>query len=168
MVLPLRQWNEYCVDMDITHCGMCGSDIHFIDEGWGPTDFPCVVGHEIVGVVTRVGEKVTNIKVGDRGGVGPESHSCQECDTCLEGHQNCCEQGYTGTYGGKLPNGDKTYGGYADKWRGDSRWVFKVPDNMSSADASSFFCAGVTTYAPLKKFGVNEKSVVGVLGIGKA
>ncbi|KAG2234682.1 chaperonin 10-like protein [Thamnidium elegans] len=166
MELPLAQWNEYSVDMNITHCGMCGSDIHTIDEGWGPTAFPCVVGHEIVGVVTRIGDKVTNIKVGDRGGVGPECYSCQKCPTCLEGYQNGCERGYTGTYNGKLPNGDKTYGGYADKWRGDSRWVFKVPDSMSSEDAACFFCAGVTTYAPLKKFNVNEKSIVGVLGIG--
>ncbi|GAA5817531.1 hypothetical protein MFLAVUS_011079 [Mucor flavus] len=135
-------------------------------KDWGPTEFPCVVGHEIVGVVTRVGDKVTNIKVGDRGGVGPVAYSCEECDACLEGHQNCCERGFVGTYNGRLPNGDKTFGGYADKWRGDGRWVFKVPDSMSSADAASFFCAGVTTYAPLKKFNVNEKSVVGVLGLG--
>ncbi|KAI8058869.1 chaperonin 10-like protein [Thamnidium elegans] len=158
MELPLREWDEYCVDMDITHCGICATDIHMINEGWGPTDFPCVVGHEIVGTITRIGQKVTHLKVGDRGGVGPECYSCQKCPTCLEGNQNCCERGYTGTYGGKLPNGDKTYGGYADKWRGDSRWVFKVPDSMSSEDAACFFCAG--------KFHVNEKSIVGVLGIG--
>ncbi|KAI9265502.1 chaperonin 10-like protein [Helicostylum pulchrum] len=166
MQLPLPQWNEHSVDMDISHCGMCGSDIHTLDEDWGPTAFPCVVGHEIVGIVTRVGDKVANIKVGDRGGVGPLAYSCQECDTCLEGHQNCCERVFVGTYNGNYPNGDKSFGGYADKWRGDGRWVFKVPDNMSSADASSFFCAGVTSYAPLKKFNVNEKSVVGVLGLG--
>lgn len=165
--MNLRKWDEDCVDLDITHCGICGSDVHTLDEGWGPTDFPCVVGHEIVGVVTRVGKDVKGIQVGDRAGVGPICESCGECDACKEGFENVCETACRTTYNNKWSTGDKTYGGYADKWRGNYRWVFKVPDNMSSEDAACFFCAGVTTYAPLKNNGVNEKSVVGVLGIGK-
>ncbi|KAI8095606.1 chaperonin 10-like protein [Thamnidium elegans] len=166
MELKLRTWDEDCVDIDITHCGICASDIYTIDEGWGPTDYPCVAGHEIVGIVTRVGKSVKKIQVGDRVGVGPECDSCRECGACKDGFENVCEKFATTTYNSKWPNGDKTYGGYANKWRGDYRWVFKVPNNMSNKDAACFFCAGITTYAPLKHGDVNEKSVVGVLGIG--
>ncbi|KAI7869821.1 chaperonin 10-like protein [Mucor mucedo] len=166
MELNLRGWDDNCVELDVTHCGMCGTDMHALDEDWGPTDFPCVVGHEIVGIVTRIGRNVTNLTVGDRGGVGPFAHSCHKCQTCLEGHENICENGFIGTYNANWDNGDKTYGGFANKWRGDYRWAFKVPDSMASEDAASFFCAGITSYAPLRNNGVNEKSVVGVLGIG--
>ncbi|KAG1440504.1 hypothetical protein G6F56_011895 [Rhizopus delemar] len=76
--LPLRTADDYSVDMDITHCGICGSDVHIQDSGWGPTDYPCVTGHEIVGVCTAVGKKVKNVKVGDRIGVGAQSGSCHE------------------------------------------------------------------------------------------
>lgn len=167
MELKLKTWDENCVEMNVTHCGICGSDVHSIAEDWGPNDYPCVPGHEIVGVITRIGKNVTNIQVGDRGGVGPECYSCEECATCLEGNQNVCEKGFTGTYLGRWPTGERAYGGFADKWRGDYRWVFKVPDSMSSKDAACFFCAGITTYAPLKKANINEKSVVGIMGIGK-
>jgi D-arabinose 1-dehydrogenase-like Zn-dependent alcohol dehydrogenase len=110
---------------------------------------------------------VTNLKIGDRAGVGPICWSCHECSNCLEGNTNICETGFTTTYNSKWPNGDTTYGGYADKWRGDYRWAFKVPDSMSSEDACCFYCSGVTTYMPMARNGVNEKSTVGVLGIGK-
>lgn len=166
MKLDLRKWDEDCVDIDITHCGICGSDIHTIDEGWGPTEFPCVAGHEIVGVVTRAGKNVKSIQVGDRVGVGPECESCGQCGACKAGFENVCEKLTVTTYNSHWHTGDKTYGGYADKWRGDYRWVFKVPDSMSNKDAACFFCAGITTYAPLKHGNVNEKSVVGVMGIG--
>lgn len=77
-----------------------------------------------------------------------------------------CRGAFTGTYNGIWPNGDKSFGGYADKWRGDSRFVFKIPDSMTNEVACTFFCAGVTTYGPLKRHGVNKDSVVGVMGIG--
>lgn len=164
--LQLRQWDEDCVEMNVTHCGICGSDVHTMDSNWGPTDYPCVVGHEIVGVVTRVGKNVTNLKVGDRAGVGAQSGSCHNCDACNSGNENVCIGGSTFTYNSKWANGDKSYGGYADKWRGDYRFAFKVPDNMSSAEASVFFCGGVTSYAPLKRSNLNSKSVVGIMGLG--
>ncbi|CAO3694509.1 unnamed protein product [Rhizopus stolonifer] len=164
--LPLRAADDYSVDMDITHCGICGSDIHTQDSGWGPTDYPCVTGHEIVGVCTAVGKKVKNVKVGDRIGVGAQSGSCHECKSCKNNEENLCLGVSTGTYNSRWPNGDKSFGGYADKWRGDSRFVFKVPENMPNEIAATFFCAGVTVYAPLKKHGVTKGSKVGVVGIG--
>jgi D-arabinose 1-dehydrogenase-like Zn-dependent alcohol dehydrogenase len=126
-----------------------------------------VVGHEIVGVVTRVGKNVTNLKVGDRAGVGAQCGSCHACEECDNHIENMCQKGSVHTYNSKWKNGDKTYGGYAEKWRGDYRFAFKVPDNLTSEIAATFFCAGVTTYAPMKRAGINEKSVVGVMGIGK-
>ncbi|GAA5796650.1 hypothetical protein HPULCUR_002024 [Helicostylum pulchrum] len=127
--LPLKNFDDDCVDMKVSHCGVCDSDIHTQNEDWGKTNFPCVTGHEIVGECTRVGPR-------------------------------------TSTYNSHYPNGDKSFGSYADKWRGHQRFVFKVPDNMTNEVAATFFCAGVTTYSPLKRYGVNSSSKVGVIGIG--
>lgn len=185
--MNLRAEDDYSVDMDITDCGICGSDIHTMDANWGVPKYPvCVVsisliikplfffsskhtqGHEIAGVCTRVGPKVKNVKVGDRIGVGAQSGSCHrpECTPCSTGWENLCRTQFIGTYNGLWANGDKSYGGYADKWRGDCRFVFKIPDNLSNEVACTFFCAGVTTYGPLKRHNVNSDSVVGVMGIG--
>ncbi|KAI8098627.1 chaperonin 10-like protein [Halteromyces radiatus] len=164
--LPLKAFDADSVEMKISHCGICGSDIHTMDSGWGPTNYPCVVGHEIVGVATRVGENVKKFKVGDRIGVGAQSFSCLNCNNCKDGYENLCENGLIGTYNGKWPNGDKTFGGYADKWRGHQHFVFKVPDHMTNEIAATFFCAGVTTYAPLKRYNVKKGDRVGVVGLG--
>ncbi|KAI8145723.1 chaperonin 10-like protein [Fennellomyces sp. T-0311] len=164
--LPLKRFQDDDVELAVTHCGICGSDLHTMDSGWGPTDYPCVVGHEIVGIVTRVGKNVTNLKVGDRAGVGAQSGSCLECPDCKNEEENLCRGCKSGTYNSRWPTGEKTYGGYADKWRGHQHFVFKVPDNMTNEVAATFFCAGVTTYAPLKKYGVTKGSRVGVIGVG--
>ncbi|KAL0089796.1 chaperonin 10-like protein [Phycomyces blakesleeanus] len=164
--LPLKAFDDYAVDMDITHCGICGSDIHTIDSGWGPTDYPCVVGHEITGICTRVGKKVQKVKVGDRIGVGAQSGSCLKCEDCKSGNENVCMKGIVYTYSSYWENGDKSYGGYADKWRGHEHFIFKIPDNMSNEIAATFFCAGVTTYSPLKHYNVKPGDKVGVIGIG--
>jgi D-arabinose 1-dehydrogenase-like Zn-dependent alcohol dehydrogenase len=107
------------------------------------------------------------LKVGDRAGIGAQCSSCHKCQHCTEGNENLCVNSFITTYNHKWENGDKTYGGYADKWRGDCRFAFKVPDSMTSEIACTFFCGGVTTYAPLKRTGVNENSIVGVMGLGK-
>ncbi|KAI8069066.1 chaperonin 10-like protein [Gilbertella persicaria] len=166
--LQLRQWTEDCVEMNITHCGICASDVHTLEEGeeWGSTNYPCVVGHEITGIVTRVGKNVTHLRVGDRAGVGAQCGSCHECDHCKSGNENLCFRNMVTTYNSKWENGDKTYGGYADKWRGDCRFAFKIPDHLSNEVAATFFCAGVTTYAPLKRANVNSESTVGIMGLG--
>ncbi|EIE83057.1 hypothetical protein G6F46_009108 [Rhizopus delemar] len=165
MQLPLRPWDESSIELKITHCGICGSDVHTLDSGWGPTDYPCVVGHEIAGVVTKVGKNVKKLKVGDRAGLGPICGSCQSCTRCSAGNDNLCAKMF-GTYNDHWLTGEKTYGGYADKWRGDQQFVCKIPDNMTNENASTFLCAGVTTYAPLKRWNTGPGSVVGVLGIG--
>jgi D-arabinose 1-dehydrogenase-like Zn-dependent alcohol dehydrogenase len=132
--LPLKTWDEDDVEIQITDSGICGSDVHTLDSNWGPTLYPAVVGHEIAGIVTKVGQNVTKVKVGDRAGVGPICYACGQCDSCLNGKPNVCAKGIITTYNsryGKISsklnelkiinnvtaNGDKTYGGYADIWR---------------------------------------------------
>ncbi|KAG2213946.1 hypothetical protein INT47_001215 [Mucor saturninus] len=167
MELKLKEWDADSIELNITHCGLCASDVHALDEDWFPSDFPCVFGHEIVGTVTRIGENVKHLKVGDRAGVGAQSGSCHQCEACLDGQPNLCLEDYLYTFGSRWPNGDKTYGGFADKWRGDHRFTFKVPDDMTSEIAATFFCAGITTFAPLRRANIIPgESVVGIMGIG--
>ncbi|EEH36445.1 mannitol dehydrogenase [Paracoccidioides lutzii Pb01] len=162
------------IEIKVTHCGICGSDIHTLRSGWGPTDYPCVVGHEIVGHITRVGSGVSSLtspsrhlKVGDRVGIGAQSDSCRHphCPECAFGLENHCQK-QTGTYGGRFRDGSKSYGGYASRWRGPAWFAFKIPDNLPSAAAAPLLCAGITVYSPLVKNGAGPGKSVGVIGIG--
>ena len=164
-----KKFEETDIDIEISHCGICGSDIHTLQSGWGPTDYPCVVGHEIVGKATRVGSKVTNgVKVGDRVGVGAQCGSCLrgDCAECSNGYENYCSKGSTHTYNGKWPTGEKSYGGYAKYWRGNNHFVFKIPDAIPSQEAAPMLCGGVTVYSPLKQNGAGPGKRVGIVGIG--
>lgn len=165
-----KPFTETDVQIRITHCGICGSDAHTVRSGWGPTDYPCVVGHEIVGIVEEVGSAVgSSFKVGDRVGVGPQSDSCglKSCDMCSSGRENYCDK-QTGTYNSRFRDRarSKAYGGYADRWRGPARFVFHIPDGLSSSQAAPLLCGGVTVWAPLKKYGAGPGVSVGVIGMG--
>lgn len=143
--------------------------MHVLRSGWGPTDYPVVVGHEIVGKAVRVGKDVkTGIKVGDRVGVGAQSGSCLrgDCDQCQHDDEQYCKNAFTMTYGGKYPSGAKAQGGYAKFWRGQGHFVFRIPDSIPSEEAAPMLCGGVTVYAPLKQNGVGPGKRVGVIGIG--
>jgi alcohol dehydrogenase (NADP+) len=133
-----KTWTESDVDIKISHCGICGSDIHTLRSGWGETNYPCVVGHEIVGRAVKVGSEVKGIKVGDRVGVGAQSGACMnhkgDCEECADGYVNHCPH-MVNTFDGTFENGDKSYGGYADYNRAKGDFVIKIPDSISSADA---------------------------------
>ncbi|KAF1815199.1 putative zinc-binding alcohol dehydrogenase [Eremomyces bilateralis CBS 781.70] len=167
-----KAWEETDVDIKVTHCGVCGSDIHTLrsDRTQGPTDYPCVVGHEIVGRAVRVGSQVKHVAVGDRVGVGAQSDSCRNrkgpCEECSAGLENHCRNGTTDTYNSKHQNGDKSYGGYATYSRVPGHFVFKIPDGLRSADVAPMLCGGITTYAPLKRNGCGPGKAVGVVGVG--
>ena len=139
-----------------------------LSSGWGATDYPIVVGHEIVGKAVRVGKKVSGIKEGDRVGVGAQSGSClrADCDTCQNDMEQHCRNGNIGTYGSKWPSGDKSWGGYASHWRGQGHFVFKIPDEIPSQDAAPMLCGGITVFSPLKQNGCGPGKRVGIVGIG--
>ncbi|KAE8418586.1 chaperonin 10-like protein [Aspergillus pseudocaelatus] len=166
-----KAWEETDIDIRITHSGICGSDLHTLRSGWGPTMYPCCVGHEILGVAVRVGSQAEgNIKVGDRVGVGAQNDSCQgrkgDCEECASGLEQYCPNLMGGTYNSKHWNGDKSYGGYALYHRSPSRFVIKIPDAIPSAMAAPMLCGGITTYSPLRHNGCGPGKKVGIIGVG--
>ncbi|KAG0172638.1 hypothetical protein DFQ28_003109 [Apophysomyces sp. BC1034] len=164
--IDLASFHDWSVEMDVLCCGICGTDIHVFDSGWGPSRYPVVCGHEFVGRVTRVGKNVTHLKEGDRAGVGCQSGSCHKCDLCKNGRENVCEDRMIWTFNDFLDTGERANGGFADKWRGDGRFAVKIPDELASEVAASFMCGGVTTYNALRKNHVGPGSSVAVLGLG--
>ncbi|MBT2549756.1 NAD(P)-dependent alcohol dehydrogenase [Arthrobacter sp. ISL-65] len=156
------------VEIAIEFCGLCHSDVHATRGEWGSQNYPLVPGHEIVGRVSRVGSDVLDFQPGDRVGVGCMVDSCRECESCLEGLEQYCERGLTGTYGAKdARNGDAvTQGGYSTSVVVDRRYVLRVPENLDPAAAAPLLCAGITTFSPLRHFGVRKGHVVGVVGLG--
>ncbi|KAF3802663.1 NADP-dependent alcohol dehydrogenase 7 [Colletotrichum gloeosporioides] len=164
-----KAWTENDVDIQISHCGICGSDLHTLRSGWGKTDYPCCVGHEIVGKAVRVGSNVRHIRLGDRVGVGAQARSClrTDCPDCSRGEENACVRERVDTYGSIYPNGEgKSMGGYADYNRTNGRFVFKIPDGLPSEAAAPMLCGGITVYAPLKNYGCGPGKTVGIIGLG--
>lgn len=157
------------VAIDITHCGVCHSDLHQVDDDWDNTVYPCVPGHEIVGIVSEVGEGVEKFNKGDRVGVGCMVNSCQTCAACQRGDEQYCEgsRSATLTYNGpKKPDGTNSYGGYTDAIVVREEFVLRIPDALSSEAAAPILCAGITTYQPMKHFGLKPGQTLGVAGIG--
>jgi uncharacterized zinc-type alcohol dehydrogenase-like protein len=156
------------VEIAIEFCGLCHSDVHATRGEWGSQNYPLVPGHEIVGTVRRVGSAVDDFSPGDRVGVGCIVDSCRECESCLDGLEQYCENGMTGTYGAKdRRNADAiTQGGYSSSVVVDRRYVLRVPESLDPAAVAPLLCAGVTTYSPLRHFDVEEGDVVGVVGLG--
>lgn len=164
-----RKLGEEDVEVKISHCGICASDLHTAFQEWGPVELPVVVGHEIVGVVTAAGSK-SSLKVGDRVGVGAQVFSClnrhnENCSRCKADHTPHCTKGVL-TYHSKYVDGEVSKGGYADRIRVDSNFAFKLPENLESANAAPLLCAGITVYTPLKQHNVTKGTRVGVIGIG--
>ncbi|PYI24829.1 GroES-like protein [Aspergillus violaceofuscus CBS 115571] len=136
-----------------------------------PTPYPCCVGHEIVGIVVRVGTQVKGLEIGDRVGVGPQSDSCRgrvdgHCVQCSTGNEKYCTKLWTGTYAGRYLDGSMSYGGYALHNRVPSHFAVKIPEALSSAAAAPMLCAGATVYAPLKQYGCGPGKKIGIIGVG--
>jgi len=165
--LERRALGAHDVRLDITHCGVCHSDLHTARNEWGGTKYPCVPGHEIVGVVAEIGASVTGFTLGQRGAIGCIVDSCRACEPCRECEEQFCEKGMTGTYNGaeKLTGGI-TYGGYSKSIVCDARYVLRVPDALDSARTAPLLCAGITTYSPLKHWKVGPGQKVGIVGLG--
>ncbi|MBN7136749.1 hydroxyacid dehydrogenase [Lysobacter enzymogenes] len=156
--------------IDILYCGVCHSDIHQARDEWGGSIFPMVPGHEIVGRVAQVGANVRTFKTGDAVGVGCFVDSCRECAQCKAGEEQYCDQGMTGTYNAKeRGTGAPTYGGYSTRITVDQAYVLRIPESIPLDRAAPLLCAGITTYSPLRHYGVkagDELAVVGLGGLG--
>jgi alcohol dehydrogenase (NADP+) len=164
-----RDPTEHDVQMEILFCGICHSDVHQARNEWSnvmPTAYPCVPGHEIVGRVTKVGPAVKKFKVGDLGAVGCMVDSDRTCPECKTGLEQFCPN-FVLTY--NFPDkhtGKVTYGGYSDSIVVDEHFVLHVPANLNLAGAAPLLCAGITTYSPMKHWGVTKGKKVGVVGLG--
>jgi uncharacterized zinc-type alcohol dehydrogenase-like protein len=154
--------------IEITHCGICHSDLHSARNDWGFTTYPIVPGHEIVGTVTAIGDSVTRHAVGDRVAIGCMVDSCMECAHCeADLEQYCLDGGNTGTYNGiDRHDGSLTFGGYSERIVCREEFVLKVPASLPSAEAAPLLCAGITTYSPLRTWKIGPGSKVAVAGLG--
>lgn len=155
------------VSIDISFCGVCRSDLHQVKNDWGNTVYPCVPGHEIVGTVSEVGDSVSQFKPGDLVGVGCMIDACGECVSCKEGLEQYCENGWLGTYNGPIsPDGRNTFGGYSSNIVVKEHFVLRIPKEIKPQFVGPILCAGVTTYSPLKNWGVEAGDMVAVAGFG--
>jgi uncharacterized zinc-type alcohol dehydrogenase-like protein len=161
-LLPYRydpgELGPHDVEIAITHCGICHSDLHLISNDWGISQYPFIPGHEVVGNVAAIGSEVQNLQEGQRVGLGWQSNSCGQCEWCIRGLENLC------------PAAEGTCvhrnGGYADSVRASSRFVFPIPEALDSERAAPLLCGGITVYNPLRNHSINPSSRVGIVGIG--
>lgn len=161
---PLERWQYAEADLDphgveiaISHCGICHSDVHLVDNDWKSSTYPLVPGHEIIGTVKAVGSAVSHLTVGQRVGVGWQRTACLNCEQCMTGFEQQCDHSQDTCVG--------NYGGFAERIRTDSRFAFPIPDGLASETAAPLLCAGVTVYSPLSRY-AKHTSRVGVIGIG--
>ncbi|CAK0785409.1 hypothetical protein CVIRNUC_008618 [Coccomyxa viridis] len=167
-----RELGEEDIAIQIAYAGICHSDLHQIKNEWGNSKFPMVPGHEIVGIVTEVGSKAgSHFKVGDRAGIGCFVRACQDCELCHLGDDQYCPKMVV-TYNGSDwgDDGRPTQGGYSDKYIINHKFALKVPANLPLVEAAPLLCAGITTYSPMKHYGLDKKgqklAVVGLGGLG--
>ena len=146
------------VEIAITHCGICHSDLHLISNDWGISHYPFIPGHEVVGTVSAVGNEMRGLELGQRVGLGWQSNSCGVCEWCLRGLENLC------------PDAEGTcvhrHGGYADRVRANARFVIPIPEALGSEQTAPLLCGGITVYSPMRTHGINPSSRVGIVGIG--
>ncbi|MEO7198583.1 MAG: NAD(P)-dependent alcohol dehydrogenase [Dokdonella sp.] len=165
--LQRRAAGPHDVQIDIRYCGVCHSDLHQVRAEWGGGQFPMVPGHEIVGHVSAVGSAVTGFKVGDAVGVGCFVDSCRHCSACMAGEEQYCHEGMTATYNGVERDGHTpTQGGYSTRIVTDENYVLRIPDGIPLERAAPLLCAGITTYSPLRHFGLKAGDRIAVVGLG--
>lgn len=142
----------------VTHCGICHSDVHMIDNDWGMSTFPIVPGHEVEGEVLEVGSEVKHLRQGQRVGVGWQRSACLQCEQCLEGNENLCDE--------NRPLIATGPGGFADHLVVDAAFAFPLPDGLERGIAGPLLCGGITVYAALHHAGMTAGGQIGVIGVG--
>jgi len=165
-----REPRERDVVIEIKYCGICHSDIHQTRDEWSEYQeesiFPMVPGHEIAGVVSSVGSKVTKYKVGDKVGVGCFVDSCRTCAECKAGLEQYCTVHTVWTYNARDKEGTPTYGGYSDRIVVDENYVLRMPSNLPLDACAPLLCAGITLYSPLKHWNAGPGKKVAIVGLG--
>lgn len=170
----LAPWNferravgPYDVLINIRYCGVCHTDIHFVRNDWGISVYPLVPGHEIVGIVTKVGDRVEKFSEGNTVGVGCLVNSCGDCTNCNEGQEQYCLNGNTLTYSWpEKETGGITYGGYSNQIVVNENFVLRVSEQLPLENVAPLLCAGITTYSPLRRWRIGKGHKVGVAGLG--
>ena len=153
--------------IDILYCGVCHTDIHQVRDEWGGALFPMVPGHEIIGTVQKVGTEVQKWRTGDVVGVGCFVDSCRRCEACQSGEEQYCHEGATFTYNAVERDGvSRTYGGYSTRITVNQDYVLRIPRDIPAERAAPLLCAGITTYSPLRQFGVQRGDNVAIVGLG--
>lgn len=153
----------------VLYCGICHSDIHMVKNEWFEGEFPMVPGHEIIGIVDEVGEKVTKVKVGECVGIGCMVDSCMNCGGCKDKYEQFCVN-LSLTYGSKYQDGTTTFGGYGTYITANEHFILKIPDNLDKASAAPLLCAGITVFSPMIRHKMNKPgfklAVIGLGGLG--
>ncbi|KAJ8765579.1 hypothetical protein K2173_014701 [Erythroxylum novogranatense] len=161
-----RATGENDVKFKVLYCGICHGDLHMSKNDFGFSTFPVVPGHEIVGVVTEVGDKVEKFKVGDRVGVGCFAGSCRSCDYCKNDLENYCSE-MIFIFNGKYYDGTTTHGGFSDIMVTDEHFIVRIPDSVPLDAGAPLLCAGITVYSPLRYYGLDKPGThLGVVGLG--
>lgn len=155
-----QEIKENEVRLKVLYTSICHSDLATIREHWGKCNYPCCPGHEIIGEITKIGSGVTLVKVGDKVGVSPIRYSCNKCDYCTKGDTNLCNDRIF-LYG-------EYFGGYASHMQIDENWVFHIPAGIDITIMPPLLCAGITTYAPIKRYQKvgGSCAVIGIGGLG--
>ncbi|HTZ75731.1 MAG TPA: NAD(P)-dependent alcohol dehydrogenase [Candidatus Aquilonibacter sp.] len=160
-----RQPREHDVAIGIKFCGICHSDIHQVRNEWGNSVYPMVPGHEIAGIVTAIGSKVTKFKPGDKVGVGCFVDSCRHCAQCRSNEEQYCP-GLVVTYNYRTPQGELMQGGYSEKIAVDENYVLRMPESLPLDASAPLLCAGITLYSPLKHWSAGPGKKVAIIGLG--
>jgi uncharacterized zinc-type alcohol dehydrogenase-like protein len=145
-------------EIQVTHCGVCHSDLSMLDNEWGMSKYPFVPGHEVIGTVAALGDQAKGLKLGQRVGLGWSSNSCLSCHQCLSGDHHLCPTVQATIVG--------RHGGFADRVRAQWTWVRPIPEALDPAKTGPLFCGGVTVFAPLLIHNLPPTARVGVIGIG--
>ncbi|EMC96854.1 hypothetical protein BAUCODRAFT_70235 [Baudoinia panamericana UAMH 10762] len=161
----LKPFEDRDIDIAIECCGVCGSDVHTINGGWGDAPMPLCVGHEVIGKAVKVGKDVKTVKVGDRVGVGAQIQADLTCANCKADQENYCPNAVD-TYGAPYKDGTIAQGGYASHIRAHEYFTFKIPDAIESSIAAPMMCAGLTVYSPLVRLGAGPGKKVAIVGLG--
>lgn len=162
-----REPGDHDVRIDITHCGICHSDLHQVRNEWQNSVYPMVPGHEIVGRVVAAGKKVKDFKVGDLAGVGCMVDSCRKCANCKKGLEQHCQTRTSFTYNNTEQDGvTRTQGGYSSHIVVDERFVLKIAANQPLDRVAPLLCAGITMYSPLKRWKAGKGDRVAIMGLG--